>query len=345
MKWGILGTGAIARLFAAALQHDAAGSLVAVASRTGAASDISEFAGSRRYGSYEGLLADREVEAVYIATPHVTHAEWAVKAAEAGKHVLCEKPIAMNAAEADRMFRTAERCGVVLMEAFMYRTHPQTAKLVELIASDVIGKVGLVQIEIGFGRPFDPKHRLYDPMLGGGAILDIGCYAMSMARLVGGAASGRPFANVTRMQGSVRRAPNGVDQQAYAVAELEGDVTAVISAPLNLLQTAGVRIHGEQGEIHIPSPWLCTGRTGGRSVISVKPRGKDQQEIVFETPQWLYAIEARAFAEAVQSGVITPPVPDSADTLSNMRALDMWRKVTGLVFPQEIAHLPFPLDQ
>jgi predicted dehydrogenase len=336
LNWGVLGTGNIARLFAAALQHSSVGRLAAVASRSPILTDVAEFAGARGYDSYEKLLADRAVDAVYIATPHTSHCEWAIKACEAGKHVLCEKPIALNAAEAERMFAAATRYGVVLMEAFMYRTHPQTARLVELIRDQVVGRIELIQIEIGFGRTYDPKSRLYDPDLGGGAILDIGCYAMSMARLIAGAAAGSRVAEPDRIHASAKRAPNGVDAQAYALVEFPTDITAVITAPLNLVQSRGVRVHGERGEIHVASPWLCTGRTGGRSSIVVIPRGGDSVEIPFETTDWLYAIEARSFREAVAAGTISAPAPDAADTLGNIRALDNWRNCLGISYPSSI---------
>lgn len=335
MSWGILGTGNIARQFAAALPHSSGGRLAAVASRSPLTKEIPEFAGARTYESYDRLLADGAIEAVYIATPHPNHCEWAIKACEAGKHVLCEKPIALNAAEAERMFATARRCNVVLMEAFMYRTHPQTAKLVELIREQAIGKVELIQLEIGFGRTYAPDSRFYDPILGGGAILDIGCYAMSMARLIAGAATGMTVAEPVRILPTAKRASNGVDAQAYALVELPGDITAVIAASLNLVQSRGVRVHGEGGEIHVASPWLCTGRTGGFSSIVVTPRGGERIEIPFETADWLYAIEARAFRDAVAAGTIAAPAPDAADTLGNMRALDAWRRSLGIVYPSE----------
>jgi len=335
LNWGILGTGNIARLFAAALQHSSETRLVAVASRSTLPKEIPEFAGARAYGGYDELLRDRAVDAVYIATPHTGHCEWAIKACEAGKHVLCEKPIALNFDEAERMFATAKRCGVMLMEAFMYRTHPQTARLVELIREEAVGRVELIQIEIGFGRTYDPNSRLYDPSVGGGAILDLGCYAMSMARLIAGAAAGTSVAEPHQIHASAKRAPNGVDAQAYALVEFPTDITAVISAPLNLVQSRGVRVHGERGEIHVASPWLCTGRTGGQSSIVVTPRGGNRVEIPFETTDWLYAIEARSFRDAVATGVVRAPAPNAADTLGNMRALDVWRKCLGITYPSE----------
>jgi predicted dehydrogenase len=153
--------------------------------------------------------------------------------------------------------------------------------------------------------------------------------------LIAGAAAGTTVAEPDQIHASAKRAPNGVDAQAYALVEFPTNITAVITAPLNLVQLSGVRVHGERGEIHVASPWLCTGRTGGRSSIVVTPRDGDRVEIPFETTDWLYAIEARSFRDAVAAGTISAPAPDAADTLGNMRALDNWRKCLGITYPSD----------
>ncbi len=137
LTWGIIGTGRIAHTFAKAMPTSRTGKLVAVASRTQAAADAfaKEFPGIWAHGSYDALLADPEVQAVYISTPHPMHLEWTIRAARAGKHILCEKPIGMNHAEAMMAAEAARQNGVFLMEAFMYRAHPQTAKIVEIVRS------------------------------------------------------------------------------------------------------------------------------------------------------------------------------------------------------------------
>ena len=146
------------------------------------------FAGARIVDGYAALLKDAEVDAVYIATPHPGHAEWAIKAAEAGKHVLVEKPIGLTAFEADAMIHAARKAGTFLGEAFMYRLHPQTPKLVELVKSGAIGEVRMIKSSFGFAMPrFMPEHRLYANDLAGGGILDVGGYPVSMARLIAGA--------------------------------------------------------------------------------------------------------------------------------------------------------------
>jgi len=189
LNWGILGTGRIAGIFARGLARSKTGRLAAVGSRSAekAAAFASEHGGVNAHGSYEALLADPAVQAVYIATPHPDHAAWVIRAAEAGKHVLCEKPLGLNHAEA---MVAAEACrvhGVLLMEGFMYRFHPQTAKIVELVRDGALGTVGMVQATFGFAAAYAPGHRKWADRYGGGGILDVGCYPVSFARLIAGA--------------------------------------------------------------------------------------------------------------------------------------------------------------
>ena len=177
LNWGIIGTGRIASVFAGELPQSHTGNLLAVGSRTQEGAD--RFADTwhipRRYSTYEQLLADPDVQAVYISIPHPLHAEWAIKAAEAGKHILCEKPIALNYAQAMMIVEAAQRNDVFLMEAFMYRGHPQIARLRELLRAGAIGDIRIIQATFSFHAPFDPAHRLLNNALGGGGILDVGC--------------------------------------------------------------------------------------------------------------------------------------------------------------------------
>jgi predicted dehydrogenase len=197
LGWAIIGTGTIARTLAAALHKTRTGRLVAVASRGQRTAD--KFGDDfhlpvgKRYCNHNALLADKDVQAVYIATPHPSHARYAIQAAEAGKHVLVEKPIAVSELEALAIVEAAARNDVLLMEAFMYRCHPQTQKLVDLIKNRAIGDLRVIQATNSFDEPFDPEGRLYNRSLGGGSILDIGCYPVSMARLLVGAAGNTDF--------------------------------------------------------------------------------------------------------------------------------------------------------
>src|SRR5258708_20476175 len=197
LSWGILGTGLIAGVFANGVKQSQTGTLAAVGSRSQAAADTfgKTWSIPHRYSRYEDVLADQSVQAVYLAIPHPFHAQWAIKAFEAGKHVLCEKPIALNHAEAMAVVEAAQRHDVFLMEAYMYRCHPQTAKLLELIRSGIIGQVRVIQATFSFQADAHPESRLLNNALGGGGILDAGGYCTSMARLIAGAATGQAVAD------------------------------------------------------------------------------------------------------------------------------------------------------
>ena len=224
VRWGILGPGSIAKAFAGGVAGSRTGTLAAIATRDPGKAGLAEtFPGARILAGYDALLADADVDAIYISTPHPFHAEWAIKAAEAGKHVLCEKPLALTAFEADAMIHAARKAGVFLGEAFMYRLHPQTLQLVELIRSGVIGELRMVKSSFGFAMPgFMPEHRLYGNDLAGGGILDVGGYPVSIARLIAGAAAGKPFAEPDEVVGTGHLGQSGVDEWASALLHFPG---------------------------------------------------------------------------------------------------------------------------
>ena len=335
LRWGVLGTGAIARQFAEALAHSRSGTLAAVASRAPLPSVIVSFAGATVHVGYQALLNDPTVDAVYIATPHPMHAEWAIRAAEAGKHILCEKPIGMNAAEAMAIIDAARRNGVFLMEAFMYRAHPQTQHLVDIIGSGKIGDIRLVQASYGYNKAYDAAARHFDNALGGGGILDIGGYCVSLARLVAGVAAGKPFEDPHEVLGKACFAPTGVDTLATALLTFPSGIVAQLSCSITLMQDNVVRIFGSKGRIEVRSPWFCSGRQGGRSVIFVQLDSGESEEVSIETDAWLYAIEADVFAASARAGQAQWPAMSPADTFGNMRTLDRWRQAVGLEYDLE----------
>ncbi|MFH1499771.1 MAG: aldo/keto reductase [Verrucomicrobiota bacterium] len=337
LRWGILSTGRIAAVFARGVAASQSGRVVAVGSRS--LESAQTFAAAhgivRAHGDYEALLADPEVEAVYIGTPHPQHAEWVVRAAEAGKHILCEKPMGLNHAEAMVMVQAAREHGVVLMEAFMYRCHPQTAKLVELIRAGAIGKVGLVQAAFSFKSDYDPASRLWANAAGGGGILDVGGYTVSMARLVAGAAAGQPFLNPTAVSGAgVLHPESGVDVHAAATLKFPNDIIAQVSCGVGLNQDNVVRIYGTDGWLLVPSPWVVNRDGGVSKILLHRPGAAAPEEIVVEAGP-LYALEADAFADAVRAGLPDVPQMSTADTLGNLAALDQWRAAIGLVYESE----------
>lgn len=350
LHWGILGTGNIAHTFMEGLASCTTGRLAAVASRTRAKAD--EFVASqapgqgvRAYGSYDALLADPGVEAVYISTPHPQHVEWGVKAARAGKHVLCEKPIGLNHREASTIVEAARAHGVFLMEAFMYRCHPQTLRLIELIRSGVIGQVRMIQSAFGFRAPFDPASRLFCNALAGGGILDVGCYPVSASRLIAGVAQGQPFADPVELKGVGHLGQTGVDEYAAAVLRFEGDILATVSSGVSLEQDNTLRVFGTEGHLFVPRPW-APAREGGRAEIHVQRTGEAARVEVLEAPRHLYAYELDAVAEGVGRlrsggrddplrGQARPPCMTWGDTLGNARTLDMWRASFGFAYDAE----------
>jgi predicted dehydrogenase/aryl-alcohol dehydrogenase-like predicted oxidoreductase len=345
VSWGILGTGAIAHTFARGLAKSRTGKLRAVGSRAQGSADAfaKEFGSVRAHGSYEALLADPEVQAVYISTPHPSHAEWCIKAARAGKHILCEKPLTLNLAEATVVAEAAREHGVFLMEAFMYRCHPQTAKLVELIRSDAIGKVGVIQATFSFRADYKADGRHFKNELGGGGILDVGCYTTSISRLVAGAALGLPFANPVRLTGCACLDPGeGTDLYAVASAEFPGGILAQLATGVGLNQDSGLRVFGSEGSLHLPTPYLMAREGGSTTIFLNRKGGEKPEEIVVETPDYLYALEADSVGDALAQGRRESLHMTVADTLGNMAALDAWRASAGLIYENEKPSFAFP---
>lgn len=337
LAWGILSTGRIAGVFARGLKESSTGTLVAVGSRTQEAADRfgKEFGITRCHASYEALLADPTVQAVYIATPHPLHALWTIRAAEAGKHVLCEKPLALNEAEATAAIEAARRHGVFLMEAFMYRCHPQTAKLVEQIKAKAIGEVRVIQATFSFQAGFNPEGRLLNNALGGGGILDVGCYPMSMARLIAGAALGRDFSEPLEIKGvGVLGEVTRVDEVAVAVAKFPGNIVAQLSTGVLVNQENILRIFGTEGSITVPAPWGLGG-AGTLKIIVNKKGAAAPEEIEIISPVGSYALEADMVAKTLDRRQGIPPAMTWDDSLGNMRALDKWRREIGLVYDAE----------
>jgi len=318
LKWGILGTGVIAGKFAEELPFSETGRLVAVGSRTdeGARLFAARFGGVRAHGDYPSLLADPEVEAVYVSTPHPFHAEWACAAARAGKHILCEKPFVMNLDEALAVVEEARRAGVFLMEAFMYKCHPRTARIAELVRGGAVGKVRLIEASFSFATAFDPDSRLFNKELGGGGILDVGCYTMSVARMVAGAASGKPFENPLRVLGASVPAPTGVDSLAAATLEFPDGLLAQIFCGVGLTREHDLQIVGEEGRIRVPHFWNPPGQ------IEIH-RGDDLTIESASGSTHKYALEADAVAQALPE--LESPCMSWEDSLGNAAALDAWR--------------------
>lgn len=338
LGWGILGTGSIARAFAHGVQTSLHGCLKAVASRDGerAGEFASRYSIPRWHGSYEALLADPAVEAVYVAVPHPWHAEWSIKAAEAGKHILCEKPLGLNRWQAATIFEAGRRNNVLVMEAFMYRCHPQIAQVRRWLAEKAIGEVRMIQAEFAFGGgtgPVDDQSRLYNNALGGGGILDVGCYPVSLARLVAGEALGRRFADPLEVKAVGHLGATGVDEYAAALLRFEGGIVAQVATGVRLTLRNEAWIFGSDGWIHIPHPWVPLGREGVGQIPLHLHRHGQTETVECGSEVTLYGLEADAVAEALPNRQV--PAMSWDDSLGNMATLDKWRGEIGLVYEAE----------
>ena len=341
LRWGILSTGNIAHTFARGLREAKRGHLVAVASRNQQSADKfgDEFDIAHRHANYQALLDNAEVDAIYIATPHPYHAEWAVKAADAGKHLLVEKPLTLNWPDAARVVEACERNKVQLLEAFMYRCHPQSAKLVEIIQSGALGDVLKIEATFGFQSDGNPQSRLIHPELGGGGILDVGCYTMSLCRLIAGAAQGKPFADPLEIKALGQLNSSGTDNQATAVLRFPGDILAVCSCAVAANEGGSARIVGSKANLRIASPFFCNATPN-----FILEKDGEKEEITVESSLNLYAYEADCLAALVAGETLQVPAQTALDALSNMRALDEWRKEIGLQYPAErIENLSAPV--
>jgi predicted dehydrogenase len=247
----------------------------------------------------------------------------------AGKHVLCEKPLTMNAAEAEEVVSAARESGVFLMEAFQYRCHPFLARMAEIVMSDEIGNVGLIESVFGFHRPFDAAHRMFNRALGGGGILDLGCYPVSISRFLAGAAMGRPFADPTDVVGLARLSETtGVDLVATASLKFENGILASLGCGPSLPQDSRVRVFGELGLLEIASKsWHAPGTPVELRVTMTD--GPTRTE-VWDPSLSIYAIEADAVATAIRAGHLESFHMPLADTLGNMRTLDRWLAAAGV---------------
>jgi predicted dehydrogenase/aryl-alcohol dehydrogenase-like predicted oxidoreductase len=339
IRWGILGPGTIAKdFFAGAAQSDL-GRVEAIGTRNPGKPGLAEsFPGTRIIDGYEALLADPQIDAVYIAVPHPGHAEWAIKAAEAGKHVLCEKPMGLSAPEAEAMQEGARKAGTFLGEAYMYRLHPLTAKLIGLLKDKTIGDVRMIKSSFGFAKlPFDPQHRLFSNALAGGGILDVGGYPVSMARLIAGTGNVSGFLDPDKVTAVGHLGETGVDEWTSALLHFPNDIIAEISCSVSLAQDNVLRIIGTKGRIELDQFWFSGGKRGGKSTIRLFAQDGSCTNEVVDEPRHLYSFEIDAASKAILAGATEFGYPgmSRADTLGNLRVLDKWRAAIGLEYEIE----------
>jgi xylose dehydrogenase (NAD/NADP) len=250
VKWGILSTADINnKLLAGAAESDDV-EVVAVCSRdlSRAESFAARWGIGRAYGSYDELLADAEIEAIYIPLPNTMHAEWSIKAVGAGKHVLCEKPFSRHVGEVEAAWDAADAAGKLLSEAFMYRHHPQTTRLVELVRSGAIGELRVIRTAFSYSL-YDAGNIRLRTDVEGGALMDVGCYCVSGARLL----AGEPVA----VAGSAHIGSSGTDWVFAGMMRFAGDVTALFDCGTSLPNRDELEAIGTEGSLFLDDPWHC----------------------------------------------------------------------------------------
>lgn len=306
VRWGIMSTARINRLFLAGASEASDVEILAVGSRTSRQAErfAEEFGIERAHGSYEALLADPDIEVVYIPLPNSLHTEFAVRSLRAGKHVLCEKPLSRRASEVAATFDVAEREGRLLMEAFMYRHNPQTSRLMALIAEGRIGRVRIIRAAFGFFLADSADVRL-SAQLDGGALMDVGCYCVNAARMI----AGEP----ERVSAEQVIGGGGVDVTFAATMRFSGGVLAHFDAGLELVANDELEVIGEEGSLFLDDPWHCR-----NPVIEFRHGGAVER---FElAPADSYRLEAENMSAAVRGEA--PLLLDRSDAVGQARAIE-----------------------
>jgi len=327
LRWGVVGTGGISSDFTEALTRSRRCRVTCVAGSTPerAQAFAARWGVPRAARSLDELLTDDAVDAVYIGTPHPLHEEMALAAISSRKHVLCEKPLAMDARAAERVIEAARWRGVFLMEGYMYRCHPLIRQLAARLQEGVIGTIRHVRADFAFRVPRDPNGRLLARRLGGGGILDVGGYVVSFARLVAGLAQGESYAEPVKVEGNGVIGPHGADETATALLTFASGLTATVTAAV--FHDAGTTavIFGDEGKIVLPNPWIPRGeRQGLETSFTVHRDGRPPETITVRTDKATYAIEAELVADTLPITEAAWPAMSWAETLGTMRVLDAW---------------------
>jgi predicted dehydrogenase len=316
LRWGVLSTANINRKVVPGTTRADRCEVVAIASREldRAEAAASELGIARGHGSYDDLLKDPEVDAVYIPLPNHLHEEWTIAAARAGKHVLCEKPLAMNAGEAERMVEACASAGVVLMEAFMYRLHPSWETVRELVRSGRIGELRSIQSWFSYFND-DPTNIRNVAEAGGGALYDIGCYTVNLSRVLFGSEPTRIQASMT-FDGRM-----GIDILTSAILEFDRGV-ATFTVTTRAEPDQRVHVVGTEGRISVGIPFNIPPDRPTKVFVTSggdPPVAPDTETITFDTAD-PYTVQAERFARAVLDG---EPVPiPTEDSIGNMKAID-----------------------
>lgn len=324
IKWGIIGCGGIAGKFASDLKHTKLGVLHAVSSRSKAKAQkfAAAYGAKQAYSSYEKLVRDHDIDVVYVATPHPYHMDNTLLAIDAGKHVLCEKPIAMNAAQTRRMIAAVRKKSVFLMEAMWTRFFPAVLKVKKWLDEKRIGDVLAFEADFGINRKFDPKNRLFNPELGGGALLDLGIYPVSFASFVYGTQPCRIVSNV-------HIAKSGVDDHAVIAFEYPDTATAVLSCASRIHIRHEARIFGTEGAIFIHPGFFHPYK------ITLEQDSKKPKTIKMPHPGYGMQFEAEHVHKCLKNGLTQSPVMPLDESLAIMQTMDKIRRQWKLKYPDE----------
>ena len=321
IRWGILAPGNISRKFATGLGSLPNTELLAVGSRSQESADAfgDKFSIPRRYNSYEALVNDPDLDVIYIGSPHSFHKEHTLLCLNAGKAVLCEKPFAINVREAEEMVALARQKKIFLMEAMWTRYLPHMVKVREIIASGAIGEVRMLKADFGFRIEVNPEGRLFNPQLGGGGLLDVGIYPISLAYMLFGAPTEiKTFANL----GST-----GIDEEAAILFRHQKGQMALLSTAVRLDTPWETFILGTQGRIQIHRPWWSP------TNFTLFVNGKDPEYIKVDCPLNGYNYEALEVAQCLREGKLESSMTPLDETLEIMRTLDALRDEWGLNYP------------
>ena len=322
-RWGIIGPGRIAHQFAQDLAVAEGGYLSAVASRSEerAREFADQYQAKFAYGSYREILTCPELDAIYIATPHSSHCELAVRCLVAGIPVLCEKPWGINSAEAELMTAASQEKGVFLMEAIWTRFLPSTRKILELINDGVIGEIEAIKADFGFRAAFKPEGRLFNPELAGGALLDIGLYPVFLSHLLMGPPK--------EIQAMARLGETGVDLDTGMLFKYEGGQMAHLHCTLVANTKTEAFIYGTKGTIH----WH--GRWHEPSGFSLLLPDQGPENFFFDKPSNGYHYEAEEVHRCLREGLTESPDLPLDFSLALTRSLDEIRRQIGLIYPGE----------
>ncbi len=317
VRWGILGTARIARRLVPAMQASSNGQVVAIASRDVArARDFArEFNIPRAHAGYDTLLQDPDVDAVYIPLPNHLHNPWTIRALAAGKHVLCEKPLALSAAEAEEMAATAREHGRLLMEAMMYRFHPRIEKAVTLVRSGAIGVPRVVRSTFTF-RFSDPRDYRFSPEMGGGALMDVGVYCITAARLM---LDAEPVSAAARV---VEDEVTGVDVTEAVLLDFPGERMATFVSSFALDSHASIEVLGTEGVLTLHEPWVP-----GERALPILVRRDGREERIPAPAADHYRLMVEHFGDAVLGRVPLSYLPE--DAVATLRVVEMIGKAKG----------------